>query len=55
MESPEVKAALTSNEELAGAIGVTATPSFVIGTELITGALDEAGFNEAIAKASAKH
>ena len=51
MESPETKAILDANQNLGEAIGVNATPSFVIGNELIPGALDEEGFKAALAKA----
>jgi len=50
MESDEIKAQLKANETLASAIGVNATPSFVIGTELITGAMDDQEFQAAVAK-----
>lgn len=54
MESPDIQAALNANEQLAGAIGVSATPSFVIGDELITGAMDEEAFAEALGKVGKK-
>ena len=50
MSSREVEMVLMQNERLAGAIGVQSTPSFVIGNELISGALDLARFEELIAK-----
>lgn len=40
MNSMEVQTALMQNQQLAGAIGVQSTPSFVIGGELISGAMD---------------
>lgn len=50
MNSMEVDSRLTQNQRLASAIGVQSTPSFVIGGELISGAMDLAGFEELIAK-----
>ena len=50
MEDPEIKSQLSTNEKLAAAIGVSATPSFVIGNELITGAMDDQEFQAKIAK-----
>jgi protein-disulfide isomerase len=40
------------NQRLANAIGVQSTPSFVIGGELISGAMDISRFEELIAKNS---
>jgi protein-disulfide isomerase len=54
MNAMEVDSALAQNQRLASAIGVQSTPSFVIGGELISGAMDLAGFEELIAK-SRKH
>jgi protein-disulfide isomerase len=51
MESPEVQAILAENQRLAGAIAVRSTPSFVIGSELVSGAMDLPGFQALIAKA----
>jgi protein-disulfide isomerase len=51
MEDPDIKSQLSINEKLAAAIGVSATPSFVIGNELITGAMDDQEFQSKIAKA----
>jgi protein-disulfide isomerase len=50
MDSAEVQSMLAENQRLAGAIGVQSTPSFVIGSELVSGAMDLAGFQELIAK-----
>jgi protein-disulfide isomerase len=49
MVSKEVEGALLRNQQLAKAIGVRSTPSFVIGEELISGAMDLARFEELIA------
>ncbi len=51
MEAPDVQAQITATQKLAEAIGVNATPSFVIGNELYTGAMDEQEFQSNIAKA----
>lgn len=51
MESPEIAAALERNRQLAAALGVEATPTFVIGGEIVPGAVDEAGFKQLIEKA----
>jgi protein-disulfide isomerase len=52
MSSKEVEGALMQNQRLANAIGVQSTPSFVIGGELISGAMDISRFEELIAKNS---
>ena len=51
MDSAEVQAILTQNQRLASAIGVQSTPSFVIGNELVSGAMDLPGFEALITKA----
>jgi len=50
MWSPEVTAALEKNHALAQAVGVNGTPAFVIGTDLIPGAVGLETFREAIAR-----
>ena len=52
MSSKEVEGALMQNQRLANAIGVQSTPSFVIGGELISGAMDLTRFEELISKSS---
>jgi len=52
MKSPQVAAILVENQRLADAIGVQSTPSFVIGNELISGAIDLRRFEELISKNS---
>src|SRR5262245_54042108 len=52
MSSKEVEGALMQNQRLASAIGVQSTPSFVIGGEVISGAMELAGFEELISKSS---
>lgn len=51
MESPEVAAIISRNQELAHALNVEATPTFIIGGELVPGALGEDGFKQLIEKA----
>jgi len=51
MESPEVQAILARNHELGHKVGVISTPSFVIGSELVRGAIDAATFERLIAQA----
>lgn len=51
MNSEEIRSALTANQQLANAIGVQSTPSFVIGDELVAGAIDLAAFEALISKA----
>jgi protein-disulfide isomerase len=51
MESPEVAAMISRNQQLAQSLGVEATPTFIIGTELVPGAIGEDGFKQLIAKA----
>ena len=54
MNSQDVQGALMQNQQLANAIGVQSTPSFVIGGELISGAMELPGFEELISRAG-KH
>lgn len=51
MESAETTIALQRNQLLADAIGVRATPSFVAGSELVSGALDMAALQSLISSA----
>lgn len=51
MASPEIAAAIAKNQELAEALGIGSTPTFVAGTQVVAGAQDIAGFNQMIAKA----
>jgi len=53
MESPEVQSILTRNRELGIKLGVNATPTFVVGSELIAGAIDTATFERLIAQPKA--
>ena len=54
MGSNEISAILAKNVSLAGALHIGATPTFIIGSELYPGAMDEDGFKRMIAKAQAK-
>jgi protein-disulfide isomerase len=51
MESAEVATAIKRNQQLAQSLGVEATPTFIIGNELVPGAIGEDGFKQLIAKA----
>ena len=51
MSSKEVEGALVRNQQLANAIGVQSTPSFVIGGEVISGAMELTGFEQLISPA----
>ena len=53
MASEDVKAEIARTAELASALNIEATPSFVIGNEVIPGAIDDDGFKRLIAKAKA--
>lgn len=48
MESPEIAAALQRNGQLAEKLGVQSTPTFVIGKEVVPGAITEEGFKPLI-------
>jgi protein-disulfide isomerase len=39
MQSPEVKATIDENMKLAEALGVNGTPSYVVGNEVVVGAI----------------
>ena len=49
MTSTEIKAALARNHELAEKLGIQATPTFVVGTDLVSGALSPQAFQSLIA------
>lgn len=51
MESPEIAAIIAKNTDLASALDINATPSFVVGSEVVSGAIDQAGFEDLISKA----
>ncbi len=54
MAKPEHQATLARNQELGTALAIQATPAFVIGSEVVPGALDENAFRQLIAKARAE-
>lgn len=53
METPEIAQSLARNHALAVALGIQSTPTFVIGGDVLPGALDAAAFANVIAKAQA--
>lgn len=54
MQSPEIAATIEKNMQLASALGVTATPTFVVGSEVVAGAIDGQTLQNLIAKARPK-
>ncbi len=53
MEAPEIDAAIQANYELARALGIEGTPAFVVGDQLVPGAVDRPRLEELIAEARA--
>ncbi len=51
MANPEWQKVIETNRALARDLGVTGTPGFIVGTELVPGALDLNGLKELIARA----
>jgi len=51
MNKPEIQAAIQKNHALAQAVGITGTPAFIIGPELVPGAIELPALKELIAKA----
>jgi len=51
MKAPEVEKTIQRNYELADSLGVSGTPAFVIGDELVPGAIDEDAMARLIAQA----
>ncbi len=51
MANPEWQAAIDRNRDLAKNLGISGTPGFIVGTELVPGALDVNGLKELIARA----
>jgi protein-disulfide isomerase len=51
MMSAEVNAAIQANYALADELGIEGTPAFVIGTQLIPGAVDKARLEQLIREA----
>ena len=54
IETPEIRATIERDRALATALGITGTPSFVIGTELVPGAVDLATLKSLVALARSK-
>ena len=52
MANPEWQSVIDRNRALARDLGITGTPGFIVGTELVPGALDVKGLKELIARAS---
>ncbi len=51
MENPAWQTVIEANRALARDVGITGTPGFIVGTELVPGALDLNGLKELIARA----
>ncbi len=51
MQSPEVKATIEENMKLAESMGLNGTPSYVIGKQIVIGAIGLDGLKEKIAQA----
>jgi protein-disulfide isomerase len=51
MESPAIQQAITRNLQLANALGITGTPSFVIGDRVVPGAVDLRTLQSLVARA----
>ena len=54
MKSPEVTAEIQANARLAGQMGITGTPAFIIGERIAPGAIDYSTLKKMIAEARAK-
>ena len=54
MEAPEIHAAIERNRALAEALGITGTPAFVVGFELVPGALDLHALKALVSQARAR-
>ncbi len=51
MANPEWQAVIEKNRALASQLGISGTPGFIVGTELVPGALDLKGLKDFIARA----
>ena len=51
MQTPDIKKTMEKNQQLAQALNISGTPAFVIGGELVPGAIDFATIQRLIAKA----
>jgi protein-disulfide isomerase len=54
MKSPEVAEEIKANARLAGQMGITGTPGFIIGERIVPGAIDYSTIKRMIAEARAK-
>jgi protein-disulfide isomerase len=54
MESPEIQAMIARNQALAQRLGITGTPAFVFGDNLVPGAIDRKTIEYLVAQARAK-
>ncbi|BFU96683.1 MAG: putative Oxidoreductase, DsbA-like [Nitrospira sp.] len=54
MANPEWQTVIDRNRVLARELGISGTPGFIVGTELVPGALDVKGLKELIARAGAR-
>jgi len=55
MQAPAIQDAITRNLQLANALGITGTPSFIIGEEVVPGAVDLRTLQSLIARARRGH
>ncbi len=51
MKSPEIEKTIMADKEMAASIGIRGTPAFIVGGELVPGAIDYEAFKGLIAKA----
>ncbi len=51
MANPQWQAVIDKNRAFAQELGISGTPAFIVGTELVPGALDLNGLKELIARA----
>ena len=51
MADPEIRGAIARNLALAGALGITGTPGFVIGDTVVPGAVDLATLRDLVVRA----
>lgn len=54
MADPEWQAVIERNRALARDLGISGTPGFIVGTELVPGALDVKGLKELVARAGTR-
>src|SRR5256885_9002795 len=54
MAAPEIARALKANTELADALDIRGTPGFIVGNEIVPGAIDLASLKQLIATARKK-